>query len=135
MQSYLLVTMMKTSTCSTHMQGRCLTLKRLSNILWIFHKTQHRMPDPAIQIADVMFLRYTGGKSFPRSLHEKLRIIERTAERKKNIVKHTVSKRLLNFFFIKTVWCFTWRKTLTTGTWYCNRPVQLSHNPCLKKVN
>jgi len=42
---------------------------------------------------------YTGGKPFPRSLHEKLRIIGRTAERKKSIAIHKVSKRLLNSFF------------------------------------
>ena len=32
-QRCLLVTLMKTSICLTHAQGRCLTLKRLPNIL------------------------------------------------------------------------------------------------------
>ena len=50
------------------------------------------MPDSANQIAVVMFLRYTGGKPFPRSLHEKLRIIGRTAERKQDLAIHKVSK-------------------------------------------
>ena len=84
MQSYLLVMIRKTSICLMFTQGRCLALKRLSDILCIVHKTQQcRMPGPANQIADVMFLCYTASKLFLRSLHEKLRITGRTAERKK----------------------------------------------------
>ena len=56
------------------------------------------MPDPANLIADVMFLRYTGGKPFPRGLHKKLRIIGGTAERRK--YNHTHSFKVTIKFLL-----------------------------------
>ena len=46
------------------------------------------MPDPANLIADVMFLHYTGGKPFPRGLHEKTED-HRKDGRKKKIQPYT----------------------------------------------
>ena len=92
------------------------------------------MSDPANQIADVMFLRYTGGKPFRRSLHEKMRIIGRTAERKKRLSHTQGFKVTIKFLLYKNHLVSYRKKNFTTGT-SRNRPVQLSHNLCLMKVN
>lgn len=41
------------------------------------------MPDSANLIADVMFLRYTGRKPFPRGLHEKTEDHRKDCRKKK----------------------------------------------------